>query len=817
MIAIWRTVRRSPAFALFVVGSVAVGTAAVTVAASAVDQLALRASPFRDADQLVEVLSTESSGVCQQCPSLSTGAALAEWRASTPLLVGLAGYRDTSFALIPDADAAEVPAAVVDRHFFDVLGGEPLAGRLGDAQRPLVGGRRPIVVSAALSRALSTSPGALVGRVIRAGADSFTVVAVMPREWSYPANAAAWVSQHVFTPAAPTAPVFRAVGRLKASASAHALRGALGQSRAGLASASTSTLRPPVATRRSALVSEIAREERATRRQAVLPILVCIAVALLLGLVNIATLFLVRAMGRTHEMATRYALGARHRHVAGALLAEALALSAVGGAVGIGAAAWGWPAVRQALSVPMGGGALLDLNWRVGLVAWLCCLGAGMLCALAPILFARRASFRVLRLGRAADVSARWRHARAAFVILQIGGAATLASISVILIRSYVRVSTASPGYAADQLFVATVQLPDTAAAPDRIGHGPTPEERRERTLRALETIPAVNATTAWNLVRPRLGVAPGTSVIDIEGRRPPLPYGAVPVMSVDVTPSFFTATGIRLVRGRPFASTDTAGDPPVVIVSQLAAQRMWPGMDPLGKRFRLSRDSTEGGWMTVIGVAADAMLLDQLGVEIGVSTRQAWPVMYRPLSQAPSHRITLAVRAHALPDSLSVRAARAVSAHLGATGRIHFASLRDVQLGTPQILRLQQVTRVAYASAGIAVALAILGVVGVLQFTVQLRRREFGIRAALGQSPQSLRRSVFRYALTLLLLGVGIGIPSVVLLQGLTRRLMFSMPFLDVPSLGAVAVGLVLLGLAAAAGPARPAGGGDELVDRGV
>ena len=520
---------------------------------------------------------------------------------------------------------------------------------------------------------------------------------------------------------------------------------------------------------------------------------------LLIACLNVANLLLARSVSRSREMAIRAALGAGRRRVVRQLLTESALLALLGGALGVVLAVWGLPFLRATL--PQDTPRLAEVSLSTAVLGFT--LGISLLSALlfglAPALqMSRDALAADLQGGRSATPDPARHRLRGLLAAGEIAMALVLVVGAGLLLKSLWRLQEASPGFHAEGVLTLRVSLPPS--------DGQTPASRRaffDEVVERFRDIPGVQAVGATG----RLPLT-GRSIsaeIRVQGRSY-APSEAPAVCWRTATPGYFSALEIPLVKGRMFSAADGAGAQPVALVNETMALRVWPGADPIGQRIGTAMDGDEGSWATVVGVVGDT---PQQSVAVGVL-----PEMVRPFAQEslfPGDSMTITARVAGEPEKM-VPAFRAALAALNREAPI--SDIRTMEsVGRASVARQRSAGQMLALLAGLALALAAVGLYGLLAYLVDERTREIGIRLALGARPLDVLLQVLRGGLRLAAAGVVAGLVLAGALTRVLSGLLYTVSATD-PATFVLVVG-ILLGAAACASylPARRATRVDPIV----
>jgi predicted permease len=528
---------------------------------------------------------------------------------------------------------------------------------------------------------------------------------------------------------------------------------------------------------------------------------------LLIGGLNIANLALTRLSLRRKEMATRIALGAGGTQLMRQLILENLGLALLGGVSGVGLGAGllrmlsviGLEHLPRAREVHMDGAVVLV---SLGLS-----VAAGLFVGLFPLASVSKIgiSDALHEDSRTGTTGKKTRSVRQLLVAAQIGFAFALLMGAALFLTSFRRLLQVEPGFRPEGVVTASVALPRSKY--------PKAEDWRKfmnRALPAVRGIPGVSLAGATDVIP--LGSDHNDSVILAEGHQMKPGESLISPLSMDVTPGYFEAMGISMVRGRSFDERDNENSPRVVVVDERLAQHFWPNSDAVGRRMYLPdnpKDLTKIDehtvWLTVVGVAHTLRYehLDDSGATVGA--------YYFPISQDPDNNFTFALKAAGNPDSV-VRGLRAEMFRLDpdlAVFDVHSMSERiDLSLSSRRTSML-----LANAFGGVALFLATLGIYGVLAYLVAQRTREIGIRVALGSTRASILRLVLWEGFELILIGLVLGIAGAAAVQKVVATEIYGVRPLDPLVLASVMTLLAIVALAACAVPAGRAMRVDPIV----
>ncbi len=786
-----RTFVRSPVFAAGVVLTLALGIGGATAMFSIVHSVLLRPLPFREGEQLVRVQQTiaRPDGGAQRVGM--SQANVVGMRERSRLLESAVAHRYRALALAHDDGAQRLVGIQVSDGWLRTVGVQPLLGRGFSADEEAAGeGARVVVIGHALWQTrFGGDPAALGGTVTLNGAPH-TIVGVMPPGYAYPYEAELWVPMRL-DPAREAPRDLNVTARLRPGASPERLQAELDLLAAELRRASAGNAQM------TGLVARPMRVELVGDSTRLIVVLFgAVGFVLLIACANVASLLLARAASRRREFGIRTALGASRARQVRQLLTESVLLAMAGGALGVAAAvaavgALGGlvPETMREVSPTVG----VDLQVLAFSLAL--SLGCGIAFGLAPAL--RASSLRPWEVLRSSGRMAGGEGSRVlhAIVVAETAISVVLLAGGGLLVRDLVSRLRADTGVVAEGAVSAQISLPEAT-------YGDA--AHRSRFVQALaERVAAAPGVAAAGVTSLAPFSTSGTLVSVVFDGRPEAtdPSAAPPsVQQRVVTPGFFPALGVRLLRGRLLTDADAAGAEPVVVVNATLAARFWPGENPVGRRVREAGEG-ERPWRTVVGVVAD--------VAEPTDSRELW---YAPYAQVGP---TLPTSFSTLGFALVVRAERDPST-LAAAVR---GAVRELDVTVPvfdvrSVAELERAVLAesrmgAFVTSGfglVGLALAALGLYGVLAYVTGQRRREIAIRMALGAEPGRVLRSVIGRSARIVGLGLAIGLAASAVAVRALGDLVGGTPALDPVTLLGVGALLSVIGVAASLVPARRA-----------
>lgn len=788
-----RVTRRNPGFVALVVLTLAIGIGATAAAMNVAASVLLTQLPVKDDSRLVLITKAVPTGSTLIPFSY---AEVTAWAEASRTLENVAGVQyDGAWpwpAELGDR-ALTVTGTAVSGNFFDVLGAQPIVGRLLGAEDAMAGAEEVVVIGYGLWRRQFGGQPGVVGQRIRLNGRPATIVGVAPAGFAFPKSADVW-RPLVATPDVVHEGWFTLIARLKPNATiTHAAEEAallLDRLHTSAPEGLPRGLRTAVISLKEAIVGDV---------RPVLSLFVAAAVVLfLVSCVNVMNLLLIRSTTREREMAVSAALGATPRRLIIQLIAETTVFAAAGFVVGALVAFW----LQRALiaAAPTGLPRLDQVGFdgrTLALAAAGSVLGA-VLAGLAPALWTARRS---LSLGLRGDSTrglptTRRQIGRQTLVASQIAFALLVTVAAALLVRSLQQLQAADLGFSLDRLSVVHVPLvADVYKDPQRR------QQFFDELVSRMEALPGIVAATPV-LLRPFTGTEGWDATVTVEGQSRE-EASANPGLHLEaVLPNYFSTMGIPILRGRAFAESDRQGSQPVIIVSESLARYAWPESTALGKRLKFGGPESSASWMTVVGFVNDLRYRD-----LDVPP----PAIYVPLRQTPFPARFLILRASVDDAPVLSMTQRTVKEIDPAEPIAEASSIAELLAGDVAGPRFHMFALGLFAA--VTVALAGVGVFGVLGAFVAQRSRELGLRAALGANLSDLRGLVLSKVGWPAALGLSAGTCAAVATMPLLRPLLFQVSAMDARAFAAAWVVLVLASVVACVIPLRRAGRIDPVV----
>jgi putative ABC transport system permease protein len=785
-----RTFRRNPWFTFVALATLAWGIGVNSALFSVVKPVLLDSLPYRRPEQLVRVwVRNPTQGFDHDVTSWPR---FQDWKARSKGIHDFAGFTSAKLILTGVDKPLQMQGAMVTANFLGLCGVTPVLGRdfeYGDDQ---LGRPRKVILGHGLWLRRFGADPAIIGRQLTLSGESYTVAGVLPESFRLPErDLDFWIPLTVDRHGQQDRGSFwlNVIGRLKDGVP-------LSRAQAEMDSIA-SALATEFLVDKHLGVTLVGLQDDLTGpiRSSLLILTGAVAFLLLICCANIAGMLSARAADRGRELAIRTALGAGRRRMVRQLLTEALLLFCIGGALGIGVAYAG--VILLLRLAPADVPQLQDTHLDLAVVAFSLAVSAasGLLFGLWPAVQASRfdVSAGLKQGGRGLTSRTDGRRFRSSLTIGEIALSMILLTGGWLLVRSLQRIEDAPLGFDTQRVAMARIQLPRT-----KYPAGKTIVAFYQGVLDGLKNSPGIESATAISTFF--LGRLPDAGIIYIEGRQQRV---YTPLTTDSVTPEFFSAMKIPLLKGRFFDQHDRAGAPLVAIVNETTARRYWPNEDPIGKRFTFDeRTSAEAQWSTIVGVVADTR---RAGVEQPVFTES-----YSPLAQVPSRSMFILMRAARGTIDARTALETAIRQQDRQQPLAKFTSL-DTALGD-RVATRRFTTFLLTLFAAAALAIAGVGVYGLISYLVSQRRQEFGVRVALGAQPLDLLRMVLGRVMVLAAAGLGLGLIGALILTKGLQSFLFEVTRFDTGSYLAAGVVLALACLVAAAAPAIRATKADPL-----
>ena len=795
-----RMLRRNPGFTLLAIIVLALGIGANTAIFSVINAVLLRPLPYRDPGRLV--LVKESLPKTGWLMLSASPAEYLDYKEGNHVFSDIAAFNDLSLNLTGRGEPERVQAARVSASLFPLLGSEPLRGRAFLPEEDQVGRNNVVILGYGLWQRNFGSDPSIVGQTVRLDDRPYTVVGVMPPAFQFPYT---WTSladaAQLWVPLAITEREkknraesfdYGVVARLKPGVTLQQ-----SQSNIEAVAAEFQQQHPDIYNgdvQVTPTVVPLNEDVVKKARPWLLVLLVAVCLVLLIACANIANLLLARGTARYKEIAIRGALGAGALRLVRQLLTESILLSVLGGGCGLLLAAWALNLIVKfgPENVPRLSEARLDpliLSFTL-----LISVFTGVLFGLAPAIQNSRLDLNeALKEGGGRAGSGReGKRLRDLLIIFETALALMLLVGAGLLINSFAHLLSVPPGFDPQGVVMARTALPQS-----RYPKTEQSKLAQKRILERLAALPGVQVaaeTTHLPLIGDRnIGFT-------IEGDAEGVVNTAYNAL---VSPDYFRAMGIQLLRGRTFSDSDREDTPPVIVVNETMARHFWPAGDAIGKRLRWG--GWGDSWLTIVGVVGD--------VKVSSLEMETKPAIYMPLFQIPRAwtNVIYIVRTATSVDSLAPSLRREIRA---VDEELPVYDIRTMnQVITASVSQRLFLMLLLAVFAATALLLAATGLYGVLAYSVAQRTHEIGIRMALGAQSRDVVRLVIRQGMTLALIGVALGLAASLALTRVMKGLLYGVSATDPVTFAGISLLLLGVALAACYLPARRATRVDPLL----
>src|SRR5213593_4316390 len=803
----FRQLLKNPGFTAVAALTLALGIGANTAIFSVVNAVLLRPLPYPDPGHLVQ-LDTAQSG---KASTLIGSATFVEAKAQSQSLARIAAYSGGDMTLTGAGPAERLVAGAVTADFFPLLGVQPALGRNFTRDEDTPNGPKAVILGHGLWQSRFGGDADVLGRTITLNQQSYTVVGILPARFQYPEPFQLWTplalgeTEGTFVIHGEGMMLLKAIARLKPGVS-------LEQAQTELRTIAQ-RVQPigPAATRGSGgegegggegqgggegVLTLIGLHEQVVGdvKGMLLVLLGAVAFVLLIACANVANLLLAKAAARQREMAVRAALGAGRWRIARQLLTESVLLSLAGGGLGLMMAFWGDRALGR------WSGASLPSIHGIGIDAWVLAftLGVsvitGLAFGLAPAVQTWRTDVNAaLKEEGRGDTGGHRNRLRHFLVVSEVALALVLLIGAGLLIKSFSRLLDVKPGFRAEGVLTFQLTLTAEKSSAQKVNFIEQIVER----LRALPGVEAAAATDSLPLTDfSRIGVP------DVEGR-PPIDFrtakreDVIPLSRPTVTVSYFDAMGIPLKSGRTFTSQDARPTGGSVVVNESFEKQYFPGESAIGKRIRLAAGPGKTArWQTVVGVVSDVRQSGLAG--------DVLPEVYSPDLDDSGDALSFVIRVNGEPAGM-MSAVRGAVAEVDPNQPLYNVMTMEQRLAnTTTSPRLSAALLGSFAA--VALLLAVVGIYGVMSYAVAQRRREIGVRMALGAQRSDVLGLIIHGGLRLTLLGVAIGLVGAFALTRYLSSQLYSVKATDPLTFLTIAVALMGVALFASWLPARRA-----------
>jgi putative ABC transport system permease protein len=801
-----RMLLKQPGFTLIAVLTLALGIGANTAIFSIVNAVLLRPLPYQQPDRLVAVWESDKRKVEGQSSMAYPN--FYDLRAQNQSFEQMASYYTNNVVLTGIATPVNLRSAIVSAELFTLLSNQPERGRwfLPEEGKPGSSTGRAVMISHGLWQRLFSGDLNIIGRSVMLDGKPYNVVGVMPAGFQFPIEPnpiEIWLTsaidgeksdpQDAAQDEQRGSHFINVIGRLKPKVSL-----AQAQADVSLIAAKLENQFPDTNTQRGIKLIPYHNNLVADYHTALWIILGAVGCVLLIACANVANLLLARATTRYKEIAVRVALGANRWRIVRQLLTESLALSLIGGVLGLLLAWWGTAALVRLIPEDLPRLSEIGMNYRVFGFTLLMSAVTGIVFGLAPALQASKIELtEALKEGGRAGGSSGRARLRNSLVVAEIAVAMILLVSAGLLLKTFRKLQQVDLGFNPSQVLTASVEIPGARY--------PQPEQSAAFYKTLVEKLKALPGVESASAIAPQ-PLSGDTFVIpfEVEGRS--FPKGTRPSAHFRaIGADYFNTMKISLVAGRDFTPRDDEKSPPVIIVNEAFAQKHFPGESPLGKHVKPGTAiEGEPQWRAIVGVVKNVKHRQAL-------RRDYEPEYYFPHAQMPLGSMNLVIRTKNDPTGLVAVIQREVNL-LDKDVPVYRTKTLDQYLGVA-VAQPKFNTLLLTLFAGLALLLTAVGLYGVIAYSVAQRTQEIGVRLTLGAQTSDVVKLVLRQGLLLTALGLVIGVGAAFALTRLMTELLYGVTPTDPLTYTVIALLLTLVALLACWIPARRAAKVDPLV----
>ena len=795
----WRMLVKRPVLTFVAVFTLALGIGATTAIFSVVNSVLLRPLPYDDPERLAMIWETNAKERSDTAPASFDD--YADFKQARQHFTQIAATTSRWIFNVTDGvEPRQVGGMFVSANFFSMLGAKPHTGRFFTEDEDKPGAPNVVVLSHSLWQQQFGGRPDMVGQTIRLEGNPVTVIGIAQPGFQFMEPAELWrplaSNPIVAANAGRAVRLFNIVGKLNEGSTIEQAQAEV----AGIAKG----LEQQFPNSNSGIGARVVslHEQVTGKVETLLWVLLgAVVLVLLIACVNVTNLMLAQASARQKEIAVRSALGASRWRLIRQLLIESSLLATVSGALGILLAVWG---VDLLLALSPGNiprQANIRVDWMVLGFALTVSLLTGIVAGLAPAFQSSKVavSESLKESGKSATASWRRQRLRAVLVAGEMALALVLLAGAGLLVKSFARLLDVNPGFATENMLIFNASLPQ-----NRFGQ---PQRRAEfyrqieERFKAVSDISSIGVVTRLPLFSPANNNV--TTAISIEGK--PVPEGQRRESDFRrASNDYFQTMGIPLLKGRILNDQDADPNQPLTaVVNEAMANRFWPGEDPIGKRFRSGPNSDQNPWITVVGIVGNVR-------HLGLDTEPR-PELYRHFLTSPPNSPIFVVKTKTDPSNLFATVRSVIKQMDGEIALSGLTTMKE-QVAISVATRRFALTLFGLF-AGIALLLAAIGLYAVMSYSVAQRTHEIGIRAALGAQSGDLLRLIVRQGMTLVAVGVVVGLATAFALTRLMQSLLFEVNAADPATFALVVVALAAVAAIACWIPARRAAKVDPMI----
>jgi putative ABC transport system permease protein len=779
-----RQLVKGPSFTIVAISTLALGIGACTAIFSVVDTVLLRSLEFPNPDRIVVIRETQ----LPKFPEFSVSPPnYLDWAKQAKSFDHLAAYGGAALNLTGEGEPQRLIGVKTTAHYFDVYGVKPVLGRMLLPAEDAQGKNQVVVLSYGFWQRVFGGARDVVGRAIQLNGEPYNVVGVAPAGFGLASKVDLWTPM-AFKPEetandARGGHYINVVGRLKPGVT-------VAQARAELEVVATQLAQQYPDSNKGWGILMMPMQDYSVRdvKPVLYTLLGAVGCVLLIACANIANLLLARATARHREISIRAALGAGRGRLIRQLLTESVVLAVCGGVAGIVLARWGLDALLALAPSTLPRISEIRLDKGVLIFSLALSVLTGLVFGIAPAWLAARTDVNeALKQGTRGSTEGGTRgRLRSALVVIEVVFALMLLGGAGLLARSFMQLANVDPGFDPDNATLLRLSLPQKKYA--------LPEQQRAFADTLLERVKVLPGVQAAGVTHSMPIVSDYVLGFNIEGRPAIAPSDLPSTNYYTVTPDYFKAMGIRLIRGRVFTPQDDAKAPRVAIINETMARQHFPNEDPIGKRINITNGPDT--WREIVGIVGD---IKQYGVDKATSAQS-----YEPFAQVPFTSVNLVVRTNGSPAAL-----------LGALRPTVYAIDKDQPIGIIRPLEeimADSIARQRFAMtllsvfSAVALVIAAVGIYGVMAYNVVQRTGEFGIRMALGAQQSDVMRLVLAQGGKLIGLGLLIGLAATLAASRAMGSMLFNTSAYDPLTLATITVLLAAVALVACFFPANRA-----------
>jgi predicted permease len=783
-----RTLLKNSGFTLIVVLTLGLGIGANTAIFSLVDAVLLRPLPFHDPDRLVMVWE-DSTGFGGVRDNSVAPANYTDWKAQNRVFEDMVAIDGRSFNLTDEGEPERVEAYAVTANFFPLLGVEPELGRVFTGEEDQPGRNNVALISYGLWQQRFGGDPALIGKEITLDGQKHVVIGVLPSGFQFMSKETSLWVPIAFRPqelADRGSHYLRVVARIKQGIT-------LQEAHADIAAIMQRTNRDhPTPFEFGSTVISLREQLAGGVRPALILLLAAVGFVLLIACANIANLLLARGTARYREIAVRAALGAGRQRIVRQLLTESLLLAVAGGTAGLLFAWLSFSFLKQIVPAGMALNAGVRIDARIFGFTLLLSFLTGIVFGLLPALQAAKVDLNeaLKQSGGRAGTGGGHRRLRSALVVIEVALALVLLVGAGLLINAFLRLRSLDIGVNAENVLTLRTTL-----SRNKYGELPKRDAFYRQVLERVRALPGV-VSAGYTTAAP-LTWKGGTSSFAIEGREQGAGQDA---QNRQVSAGYMETMGVKLRRGRFFDERDGAHSQPVAMINETMARQFWPGENALGRRFKLGWVDSRSPWVMIVGVVGD---MKEMGLDAPAKAEMFFPYQQMPNSLWNMPR-DLMVRTTGDPMSVAAAVRQAV---WSVDGNQPVSNIRTMDEILSEDVAQRRIGMMLLASfAALALALASLGIYGVLSYSVTQRTQEIGIRMALGAGSKDVLWMVLADGMRLAAAGIAIGLGASFALTHLMEALLFEVSATDPLTFALIAALLTGVALLACWIPARRA-----------